>query len=347
MTRSLTNPEIRRSTDWLRSQLRWITVPSWLLSGIFHLGFAGLLLFLSQLPSCQRDIQGDDGDAFRDVGIHQRPSSVDSERDSEAIEESEQSELVYENPLPTTLPVQNAAPPVEMSLPQLDLAPPLLGAGAVPMPSLAQNDLLKPSNAPPTATSIGAGAPTTGGTSFLGIDDVGKRFVYVIDRSYSMENGNAFNAAKNELLASIARLNETQQFQIIFYSHEVEVLQPRDSRLDMYWGTEAQRMQVSNQLRTIRPNGGTRHLPALLKAVDFNPDVIFLLTDGAADSALSAAELQQVKQRNRGGARIHCIEFGNGPASVISGEANFLRQLAKQHQGQYTYRDVRTLQRPR
>lgn len=330
-----------RIVDWLRPQLRWITVPSWLFSGFFHCALAAAVLVISQLPSCQADMQGDEGEAFRDVGIHVRSTMTDATPD-EAEVSDDSPDVVYENPLTLPEPVVNDAPPVELPLPQLDTAPPIIGVGKIPLPnSIASTDLLQPNPPRPNSTGSGVGTPVAGGTSFLGIEDVGRRFVYVIDRSFSMENDGALQAAKAELQSSLLRLNETQQFQIIFYSNGYDVLRPRDQQFDFFYGTDVQRLQVSNRLRSIRASGGTDHLPAILEALRGNPDVIYLLTDGAAETALKAAELDQIKRRNRGGTRIHCIEFGRSSRPAIEGEANFLRRLAKQSQGQYVYRNVK------
>jgi hypothetical protein len=339
------SPELTppRLTDGLRANLRWVTVPSWFLSGLFHAVLAGLLILLSQLPSCQADMAGDEGDSFRDVGIHVRSSNSESVNEAESKSNDEPNELVYENPLAVQEPKLDEAPPVELNLPKVDLARPVIGAGSIPIPStLATNDLLQPNQSTNSRPNQAAsGAPVAGGTSFLGIEDVGRRFVYVIDRSFSMDNDNALQAAKTELLSSISRLNETQQFQIIFYSGTVQILEPRHGRSHMFFGTDIQRIQVSGRLNSVRASGGTRHYPALVEALKANADVIYLLTDGATESALSAADLEQIKKRNRSGTRIHCIEFGRSAKPALDGAGNFLRELAKQNHGQYVYRNVK------
>lgn len=343
MSRSLSNSSSGQLSDWLRPHLKWITVPSWLLSGLFHAVLAAVIIIFSQFPSCRGDIGGDEGESFRDVGIHIRSADSVSDNDSQVEAEDEPSEVVYENPLSLPDPVSIETPPVELQLPQMENPLAMIGAGATPLPAHnPSNDLLKPNNNTSTRpTSLGSGAPVAGGTSFIGIEDVGRRFVYVIDRSFSMDNDGALQAAKTELLASLARLNETQQFQIIFYSGTFDVLKPRDSRFDMFWGTDAQRLQVSGRLRSISAKGGTHHLPAINKALEGNPDVIYLLTDGAAETALTGYELNQIKKRNRSGTHIHCIEFGRTTRPALDGEGNFLRELAKQNQGQYVYRNVK------
>ncbi len=173
--------------------------------------------------------------------------------------------------------------------------------------------------------------------SFLGITDVGQKIVYVIDRSFSMEDDNALQAAKSELFASLQKLDSTQQFQIIFYHDDFISLQPREG--DYFLGTDAQRLLVSNQIGPIYPKGGTRHLPALYQALSLKPDVVFLLTDGSAESALSTRDFESLRNLNQGRTRIHCIEFGRA-TSPIRGNANFLVRLSKENGGKYTYLNV-------
>lgn len=327
-----------RVVDWLKPHLRWVTVPSWLFSVLLHIGIAFLIIVLSQLPSCRKDIQGDQGDSFRQVGIVTRPVPM-TERETESDPTIESPSPVVTSLDQPDVQVLSDQPPVPLSLPELPKLPPVIGAGAVPLTAaMATDDLVRPST-PGVSGETSGGAPA-GGTSFLGIKDVGRRFVYVIDRSFSMENDNALQAAKLELLASLDRLQENQEFQVIFYNNDFTVLETRGNRFQMFWGTDPQRLQVREQVRAIGPGGGTNHMPALIKALSYNPDVIFLLTDSAADTALTSAELRELQQRNRHGARIHCIEFGRGATSSLGTSGNFLKQLAQQHQGQYTYRNV-------
>ena len=77
-------------------------------------------------------------------------------------------------------------------------------------------------------------------------------------------------------------------------------------------------------------------MPALRKAISYHPDHIFFLTD-ADQPQLSAADLAEIKQLNRGRTSIHAIEFGRDGDLGID---NFLRRLARQNDGTYRYRDV-------
>ena len=328
-----------RLGDWLRQRLRKVAVPSWIASVVFHGLLAGLLLFLAQLPSCRPDIAGEGGESFREVGIRVRAASQDEPVDS-PISPDDAADSQSEMSLSQLSPADPVAdqPPVPLSLPTISDLPPILGAGSpVPLASVPENSLVQPNRN--SAGGAPAGGAQPGGTSFLGISDSGKRFVFVIDRSHSMEADNALQAAKTELLSSLSRLDATQEFQIIFYNNDVHMLTTNGGRSNLFRASDAQRLQVSQQLGLIKPSGGTAHLPALDLALSLNAEVIFFLTDGI-ENPLGPSDLGRVKQRNRSGARIHCIEFGSGSECALQGSANFLKELARQNDGQYTFRQV-------
>jgi hypothetical protein len=101
----------------------------------------------------------------------------------------------------------------------------------VPGPGVAAPSFTAPSSGSPGPST--GGAPSAGGgdgsqdgaaglargeTGFFGIRDKGESFVYVLDASGSMETNHAIQAAKAELMASLARLHNGQKFQVIFYN---------------------------------------------------------------------------------------------------------------------------------
>ena len=346
-----TAQDLRRDqklTDWLRPHLAWITGPSWLLSAGFHIGTIVLLVILSQSPGCRTDIQGDGGESFREVGIRLRdaPAATAAAQD-EPVSESDAAlpaEQLISDSQPLDVPSQ---PPVDLSLPSA-VGPPVIGTGSPSVSSPGVSSLLEPSlTGNPTAQAQpGGGEP--GSTTLFGAKDSGRKFVYVIDRSWSME-GDAINVvplsmAKSELTASIQRLEPTQQFQIIFYNEQPYVLINDNGRFDYFFGTDSQRLDAVRQLRSVQPSGGTQHLPALEKGLDLAPDVLFFLTDGE-EPALSDREIQRLVQRARS-ARIHCIQFGKEPEAMMEHDpGNWLRKLAAATEGTYVYRDVTRLGR--
>jgi len=155
-----------------------------------------------------------------------------------------------------------------------------------------------------------------------------------------MQDFGSFRAAKAELMTSLSRLTEVQQFQVILYNDQPVNWSPRSGRFRMFFGTDVQRLEISELVGAIAPDGGTDHVPALELALEFEPDVIFLLTDGASKE-LKAAELKQIARLNRRGTHIHCIEFGTSPPP--KSVPNFLMKLAAQNQGTYSFHNVKSL----
>ena len=164
-----------------------------------------------------------------------------------------------------------------------------------------------------------------GQTQVFGLTGRGSRFVYVFDRSLSMK-GAALAAAKRELLASLARLERTHQFQIIFYNEKPRMMQPQQ----MFFADESGQAQAASFVASIAAAGGTDHLLALQLALRLEPDVIFLLTD-ADQPPLSNKQLSEIRRRN-GATTINVIEFKSGPTGS---KGNFLQQLAEENRGQY------------
>jgi len=182
----------------------------------------------------------------------------------------------------------------------------------------------------------GAGGSGGGGTSFFGHRANGTRFVYVLDASGSMYEHNAISVAKAELLSSLEQLDPTQQFQIIFYNEKCHPMRGVDGKELLFWGTDTNRTMASQFIRNVQPDGGTRHLEALLMALGYTPEVIFFLTD-AGEPVLYPGDLEKIKKRNNGRSRIFTIEFGKGANLKTD---NFLKKLARDNGGAHAYRNV-------
>ncbi len=174
-------------------------------------------------------------------------------------------------------------------------------------------------------------------TEVFGVKGTGSRFVYVFDRSQSMEGFSArpLLAARQALLKSLDSLRDNHQFQIIFYNDEVKVFNP-DGLAAMYFATEDRKQAARDFVGSVRGDRGTDHLNALKKAFRLAPDVIFLLTD--AEGGFTRAELREVSRLNRSAAVINAIEFGERRGGDRS-----LQKLAQESGGQYIFKDVRTL----
>ncbi len=238
-----------------------------------------------------------------------------------------------------------AAPPAGLDAP-LDLQGVLAELSATPMPGATgtTGDAMQASDSTrPGANPLGDGGskPTT--TMVFGVSGTGSRFVYVFDRSDSMNGhgGRPLQAAKIELIKSLRSLTEQQSFQIVFYNNRAQPFVPAGSTAQMLTGSESMRFRAEQYVRNMTAFGGTEHDGAIKLALRMNPDVIFFLTD-ARIPRLTGRQLREIRARaERAGTTIHAIEFG---ADGVSPADSFLRQLAADNGGQYRYLDVRGFQ---
>jgi hypothetical protein len=190
----------------------------------------------------------------------------------------------------------------------------------------------------------GAGVRGSGKTktNFFGVEGTGNSFVYVVDRSDSMNvyEAGPLRSAKRELIKSLDSLNDYHQLQIVFYNETVLPLSPRGGMGRMVFATEQEKNRAISFVRAVRGDGGTEHLPALKLGLSYAPDVLFFLTD-AEDPSLSQTQLSDIRSRAEISlTTIHAIQFNVGPAV---GDGGWIRQLAETNRGVYKYVDVSEL----
>ncbi len=174
--------------------------------------------------------------------------------------------------------------------------------------------------------------------SLFGVKAEGSKFVYVLDRSGSTE-GKLLAAAKAEILASIEKIDDVHQFQLVVYNESPKAFNPAGPNGQLAFGTDANRAAVKKFLGTIEADGGTDHVAALSLAIRMRPDVIFLLTDGDKP-LLSDRQLARIDHIGPG-ITIHAIQFGEGPQR---GGRGWMGKLAKQSGGEYRYVDTTKLE---
>lgn len=118
--------------------------------------------------------------------------------------------------------------------------------------------------------------------NFFGVSAAGNNFCYVVDCSGSMRRDEAFSAAKNELMRSIASLKPTQRFYVYFFSEEVEGLAIKPGEPEKYpvYATKENIQATARWVQTIKIKGGRPPNDALEAAIEMAPDAIFLLFDG-------------------------------------------------------------------
>jgi hypothetical protein len=182
-------------------------------------------------------------------------------------------------------------------------------------------------------------------TMFFGVSGSGRKFVYVFDRSDSMNGNDALplRSAKRELLRSLGLLTEDQSFQIIFYNNRASYFEPQGESFWLLPASDSMKRRAEAFVRAIEGFGGTEHFDALKMALKLEPDVIFFLTD-ARIPRLGRRQLDEVRARClHSGTTIHAIEFGT---DLSAPEDSFLRTLAAENAGEYRYLNVQTLTLP-
>lgn len=190
---------------------------------------------------------------------------------------------------------------------------------------------------PPPPARMKGGTALTG---VFGLQGEGHKFVYVFDRSGSMDGhgGAPLIAAKNELINSLQDLGQTHQFQIIFYNEEPRIFNPSGQAGRLVFGTEQNKNLARRFVGSVTASGATRHVEALEMALRLGPDVIFFLTD-ADEPRMTPQDLARIAQMNQGTA-INTIEFGTDARPESD---NFITRLARQNGGQHVYIDVTRL----
>ena len=297
------------------------SLPAWLLSLLLHLSLiAGLIFFLTQIPNGSGEVDNRTGGIVL-VDIQSETTEYLSEGD------------IAQNSNPASAP--------DSSTPSVDLEkrPELPGMEVTTGEVVGTEDLL--ANKLPSADSLIVGSVANGKiggkmtTEVFGIPGTGSRFVYLIDRSKSMEGYNfrPMLAARQELWKSVTSLNESNQFQIIFYNNEVDIFR---RKLSLHAASEANKDASKQYIESIRPDGGTDHLAALKTAFKLSPDVIFFLTD--AEGGFTADEIFELSRRNYSRAIINTVEFGERRSNDRSLEA-----IARNSGGKYIFKNINTL----
>ncbi len=225
-----------------------------------------------------------------------------------------------------------AEAPAELELPSRD--PKGIGAGSLtPSRSGVPNDVFDPVRDGGIRNPGALSGLAAGETRFFGIRDKGARIVYVIDVSGSMV-GPKLNSARTQLLASLQTLLPKQRFQVLLYDHRTMPM-TLDDTAGPFPATDVNKTKTRQYLGGLQHlDGGTDREQALMKSLAYSPDVVYFLTDGDAVELDRARRTRILRRNDTAGARIHCIEFGEGPAPTVR---TTLGKLANENGGVYRY----------
>jgi hypothetical protein len=176
------------------------------------------------------------------------------------------------------------------------------------------------------ASAPGSGTGPTGGTFFPA--QAASTVVYLIDSSGSMGLSGGLSVAKRELLASLEQLPETTRFQVIFYNRDAVPLR-LDGKTDLVRAHHAAKQEAARRVMALRAQGSTDHVAALQRALAFQPDVIFWVTD--ADE-LTPEQVRRLTALNHGRTVIHAIELSSREPTTTDGP---LALLTHANRGSY------------
>lgn len=169
------------------------------------------------------------------------------------------------------------------------------------------------------------------GANFFGSHAYGDRFVFVVDSSMSM-TGPRWNAACNQLIASIEQLDSGQEFFVICFDYQTTFLfNLPPYRLKYSTKTEESVRGVRTWLQSRTLGRATMPAEALQVALSMNPDAVFLLSDGELqDESLLMLRVINAPNTTTRQIPIHTI-------SLYSGEGWWtLQQIAADSGGSFT-----------
>lgn len=296
---------------------QWVaigTMPAWLISLIVHsLGVTALLMVT--------------------LAPHSSPHALNLTA-TEAVDEEEVTNMQFDfEPELEDLELESAAPQLlaeAAALSTIEPDPSIVGemvsAEQLAKTNAAQFDGLDADGLMTELSGIGDGFGT--GASFFGTGAKGERICFLVDNSISM-GGGRLETALVELEKSIRRLAPAQKFFIIFYSDTAYPLFYPDSAEEMVEATGENKRKVEAWLKTIEMCNFTNGREAIAKALEMEPDLIYILGDGAftdgSDDALADTKLP--------GITIHTLGMHVKPIDVRHFSA-----IAEAHGG--TYKDV-------
>lgn len=169
------------------------------------------------------------------------------------------------------------------------------------------------------------------GASFFGAYAEGNRFIYVLDSSRSML-GDRWIYACTQLIDSLNGLKEGQEFYVICFDFDTTFLFNQTTAEAKYYRADNDTIDdVQTWLRSRVLGPATMPAQALKFALDFNPDAIFLLSDGELQDN-SRMMLRRINSRT---SELRQIPIHTVHLFSAQGKET-LRGIARENQGSFT-----------
>jgi hypothetical protein len=186
-----------------------------------------------------------------------------------------------------------------------------------------------PSNGTGNGRGNGTGDGNGRGLEYFPLDDQPGRYVFVVDGSQSMTHRypgparSRFGRVKVELWRTIYRMSADQKFFVIFFNTRAFPMPATELRPG---GMENQ-SDLFQWTASLKADGQTDPLEAMLMAMRLQPDVIYFLTDGEFNYKV----VREVAKANQRGVKIHTISLGDDSG------AKFLEEIASRTGGSYRH----------
>jgi hypothetical protein len=150
-----------------------------------------------------------------------------------------------------------------------------------------------------------------------------KRIIYVVDRSGSMTE--TFDAVRKELNHSVDRLRRSQRFHVVFFNEGAPLENPPKKLVS---ASGDQKTSLAEFLQRVMPEGNTDPIPAMRRAFELGPDLIYFLTDGEFDPRL----VEELRRRNaQKKIRNFTIAYVSQMGSAL------LEQIARENNGEFRF----------
>jgi hypothetical protein len=116
--------------------------------------------------------------------------------------------------------------------------------------------------------------------AFFGAKSSGDEFVFVVDNSNSMTRGR-FETAMLELMRTVNAMSPRQKFYVIFFSDTAYRMFHPEPAPSLIPATQENKLRLQRWLGTVQLCLRTDGEAAMQAALSLNPDVIYVLGDGA------------------------------------------------------------------
>ena len=184
------------------------------------------------------------------------------------------------------------------------------------------------------------------GANLFGVGGNAHRIVYLIDASGSLID--SLDYVILELKRSIHELSPKQVFTVIFFQGEqvVEVkpkqmkpATPENKRRVIEW--------IDPAMGNIMPIGPTNPIPALKLALQYKPQLLFILSDNITGTGRYEVDrrrlLEEIENANKGKAKINTIQFLYRDKLEDYGLQPTLELIAQRNGGHYKFVDAKEL----